>query len=56
MKTIAITDSHVKITGSCTECYNAWDDLRKKGWKVHRPLYWERRGRAFNAAIDMVKK
>lgn len=56
MKTIDISGSHRKITGSCTDCYLAWDDLRKKGWKVHRTMYWERRGRTFNAAIEMVRK
>lgn len=56
MKTINLTETHVKITGSCTECYNAWDDLRRKGWKVHRPMYWGGRGRGFHAALEMVKK
>lgn len=50
-----ITDSHRKITGSRTDCYLAWDDLRKKGWKVHRAIYWEGRGRGFHAAIEMVR-
>lgn len=55
MKTIDFTASHRKITGSCDECYLAWDDLRKKGWKVHKAMYWEGRGRWRHAAIEMVK-
>lgn len=56
MKTIVITESHRKITGSCTDCYLTWDDLREKGWKVNLPMYWEGRGRGFRAAIEMVEK
>lgn len=36
MKTINFTDAHRKITGSRTDCYLAWDDLREKGLNVHR--------------------
>lgn len=56
MKTIDLTGAHRKITGSCIDCYLAWDDQCKKGWKVHRAIYWEGRGRGFRAAIEMVQK
>lgn len=55
MKSTMITTEHLKVTGSCDECFSAWNDLRRKGWKVSKPMYWEGRGRGFHAAIEFVK-
>lgn len=55
MRTAMLCADQLKVTGSCTECYLAWNDLRRKGWKVMKPLYWEGRGRGFHAAIEFIK-
>lgn len=47
--------NHLKVTGSSGDCVKAWEKLRREGWKVSKPLYWEGRGRSFRAAIEFVK-
>ena len=43
-----------RITGSCTYVHLAEVLHRRSDRKVHRPQYWEGRGRSFRAAIEFV--
>ena len=55
MTVIHVSESQRKVTGSCDECYVAWNTLRRQGWKVSQPIYWEGRGRGLHAAIEFVR-
>lgn len=55
MDTQLITPEHIRVLGSVTECYEAWDGHRRQGWRVLKPLYYQGKGKGFKAVIDLAK-